>query len=82
MSRLIGTLTPLARALYDAHMDTVDPVSVIDSLDPNELRERLHELDRQQPALRVLLRAALARQRDREQDSKRSPKRTTEHAHA
>ena len=35
----------------------------MDSLDPEQLRQQLEELDRRQAALRVLLRAALARQR-------------------
>ena len=44
-------------------MASADPISLIESLDPSELRSRLELLDRQQSALRVLLRAALARQR-------------------
>jgi hypothetical protein len=40
-----------------------DPVSLIERIDPDAIRERLADLDRQTRALRVLLRSALARQR-------------------
>jgi hypothetical protein len=42
---------------------TSDPAALIESLNPQTIRERLAELDRQVRALRVLLRSALARQR-------------------
>jgi hypothetical protein len=42
-------------------MDTIDPVHIVDRLDAAYIRARLSELDRQQRALRVLLRAAVAR---------------------
>jgi hypothetical protein len=40
-----------------------DPTALLDALDPEALRDRLHALEREARALRVLLRAALARQR-------------------
>jgi hypothetical protein len=40
-----------------------DAVALIERLDPDAIRNRLAELDRQSRALRVLLRSALARQR-------------------
>jgi hypothetical protein len=46
-------------------METTDPIAVIESLDVEVIRDRLAELRRQEDALRVLLRAALVRQRDR-----------------
>ena len=39
-----------------------DAVALIESLDPEAIRNRLAELDRQSRALRVLLRSAMARQ--------------------
>ena len=42
---------------------TNDPVALVDSLEPKALRSRIEELDRQTRALRVLLRAAIARER-------------------
>jgi hypothetical protein len=44
-------------------MDTTDPVELVEKLDPEEIRNRLLDLYNQQNALRVLLRAAVARQR-------------------
>jgi hypothetical protein len=38
-----------------------DPSQFVASLDPDAIRRRLDELSREQSALRVLLRAALAR---------------------
>jgi hypothetical protein len=48
-------------------MDTAapDPVALVDRLDPDAIRTRLADLDRQSRALRVLLRAAVARSRRR-----------------
>ncbi|HEX5271457.1 MAG TPA: hypothetical protein VFW33_13265 [Gemmataceae bacterium] len=40
-----------------------DPVAMVDSLEPDAIRARLADLDRQSRALRVLLRAAVARER-------------------
>lgn len=40
-----------------------DPAELIESLDPDAIRERLMRLHRQDKALRVLLRAAIARRR-------------------
>ena len=40
-----------------------DPVAMVDQLEPDVIRARLVELDRQSRALRVLLRAAVARER-------------------
>jgi hypothetical protein len=44
-------------------MPSTDPIAFVDELDPDVIRERLDDLDRQSRALRVLLRAALARRR-------------------
>jgi hypothetical protein len=46
-------------------MNSKDPIAVIDSLDVDAIRGRLTDLRQQEDALRILLRAALARQRDR-----------------
>lgn len=40
-----------------------DPAAMIEALDPETIRDHLIELDRQSRALRVLLRAAIARRR-------------------
>jgi hypothetical protein len=40
-----------------------DPVVLVDQLEPEAIRQRIAELDRQSRALRVLLRAAVARER-------------------
>jgi hypothetical protein len=56
---------------------TTDPAALVDSLDAEAIRERLDVLERQAKALRVLLRAALARERN--QGDK---KQTEEVAHA
>lgn len=53
----------ILRAMNTNGPTVVNPSDLIDSLDPKPLRARLEELDRQRSALRVLLRAALARQR-------------------
>jgi hypothetical protein len=50
-----------------------DAAAIVESLDVEAIRDRLDELDRQSRALRVLLRSALARQREadrRERDRK------------
>jgi hypothetical protein len=54
-------------------MSTTDPVAVIDSLDARTIRDRLTDLRRQEDALRILLRAALARQRDRAASAPHTP---------
>jgi hypothetical protein len=41
-----------------------DPVAMIDQLEPDAIRQRIADLDRQSRALRVLLRAAIARERE------------------
>jgi hypothetical protein len=43
-------------------MDT--PLAIIEALDVDAIRAQIEELDRQAAALRVLLRAALARHRE------------------
>ncbi len=43
-----------------------DPVAIVDSLEPDDLRERIAGLDRRSRALRVLLRAVVARERARD----------------
>jgi len=40
-----------------------DPIAILEQLDPEDLRTRLDQLDRQRSAILVLLRAARARQR-------------------
>jgi hypothetical protein len=57
-----------AAICFAFHMSTIaaqiaDPVALVDSLEPVAIRDRLAELDRQSRALRVLLRAAVARER-------------------
>jgi hypothetical protein len=47
------------------HSTLPDPVALLESLDPDRIREELDELDRRSRALRVLLRSAVARQRER-----------------
>ncbi|HEV3340502.1 MAG TPA: hypothetical protein VG125_09095, partial [Pirellulales bacterium] len=47
-----------------------DPAKMLDTLDADAISERLAELDRQSRALRVLLRAARARQRNYHQTKK------------
>jgi hypothetical protein len=43
-------------------MDSLStPIDLIDKLDPDAIREKLADLERQATALRILLRAALAR---------------------
>jgi hypothetical protein len=44
-------------------MDITDPAALVDSLSPDQLRARLKELDRQMRATKILLRAAIARER-------------------
>jgi hypothetical protein len=48
-------------------MPDIDPTTLIESLNVEQLRAELRALDRRQSALRVLLRAALARRRDEQQ---------------
>ena len=45
---------------------TIDPVALVDGLEPDAIRWRIAELDRQSRALRVLLRAAVARERNKQ----------------
>jgi hypothetical protein len=42
-----------------------DPVSLVDSLEPEALRARLRDLENQSRAVKVLLRAAVAREKRR-----------------
>jgi hypothetical protein len=42
---------------------TANPAALIETLEPDQIRYQIAELDRQQRALRVLLRAAVARER-------------------
>ena len=46
----------------------MNATEVLESLAENEIRERLRELDREQRALKVLLRAVCVRKPDRERD--------------
>lgn len=43
---------------------TLDPIELIEHLDPNAIRARLDDLRRQEDALKVLLRAAVRRDRE------------------
>ena len=61
------------------HAAPPDPVSLIDTLDPDAIAARLEELVREQDALRVLLRAARARRRGQQA---RPPSEKAEVAHA
>ena len=45
---------------------SLDPAKLIANLDPDAIRSRLADLDAEESALRVLLRAALARRRGRD----------------
>lgn len=45
------------------HPPSPDPLALVESLDPDAIAAQIEELDRQQRALRVLLRSARARQR-------------------
>jgi hypothetical protein len=47
-----------------------DPNTVLDSLDPDRIVSRLQELEQEARALRVLLRAARTRQRQRARDQR------------
>jgi hypothetical protein len=51
-----GTSPPAPPAALD------DPLALVEALEPQAIRERLQDLGRQERALRVLLRSALARQ--------------------
>ena len=48
------------------------PAELIEGLEPDAIRQRLAELDAEQSALRVFLRAALARSRSRDRKPKDS----------
>jgi hypothetical protein len=47
----------------DTTTHTLNAAALVESLDPEAIRDQLAELDRQSRALRVLLRSAQARQR-------------------
>jgi hypothetical protein len=44
-------------------MSTTDTLAIVERLDPDAIRSALADLDRRSQALRVLLRAAVARRR-------------------
>jgi hypothetical protein len=46
-------------------LPSTDPVALVESLEPGVLRTRIAELDRQARALKILLRAAVAREKRR-----------------
>ena len=54
-----------------------DPLIVLDSLDAIAIRRQLAELDSRARALRVLLRAAIARERHRHRDEPKGVARAT-----
>jgi len=49
-------------------MRHADPISIVDDLNVDAIRARLSDLDDQAAALRVLLRAAMARDRRRKRE--------------
>jgi hypothetical protein len=59
-------------------MRDINPTQLVESLDVEQLRGELYDLDRRQAAVRVLLRAALARRR-REEQERRSPRPEVQH---
>jgi hypothetical protein len=61
---------------------TIDPVALVDGLEPDAIRSRIAELDRQSRALRVLLRAAVARERDKQHLQAAGQPQRREAAHA
>jgi hypothetical protein len=59
-------------------MSTLDPIVVVDAIDPDAIRSELAEIGRRAAALRVLLRAACARRpRSRPNLGSPSPKSVT-----
>jgi hypothetical protein len=53
--------------------DTTDPVALVEGLDEDAIRAALARLGRQSDALRVLLRAALARRRRHDPERQEEP---------
>ena len=51
-------------------METQNPITIVESLDPDKIREQLQELYRTEKALRTLLRAAVAREKAKERKEK------------
>jgi hypothetical protein len=49
-------------------MENADPIQLLNSIDPEQITLRLSELEAERESLRVLLRAALARRRQRPKD--------------
>jgi hypothetical protein len=56
-------------------MEKINPITLVESLDVAQLRAELFALDRRHSAVRVLLRAALARQREDESGRRRAGRR-------
>jgi hypothetical protein len=54
-----------------------DTEAILDALNPDEIVQRLQALDRESRALRILLRAARARQRERQPLRRKSSDRGT-----
>jgi hypothetical protein len=57
-----------------------DAVALVDDLDPERIRAELDELSRRESALRVLLRAAVARQRGKQRGTNAPPVPEVPHA--
>jgi hypothetical protein len=56
------------------------PLDLVEQLDPDKIRQQLTDLDRQSRALRVLLRAALARRRGQQRNHSTDRKEVLQHA--
>jgi hypothetical protein len=54
-------------------MQHIDPTTLVDSLDVEQPRAELDALERRQSAVRVLLRAAMARRRDEVREHRTKP---------
>ena len=55
--------------------ETLDPIALIESLDPDHIRAELDKMYRREAALRVLLRAAEQRQRQIERAKRKEARR-------
>jgi hypothetical protein len=63
LTQLVGSAFPPTNPRYDVFMDIVNLLADIEKLDPDALRKRLTDLDREQAMVRVLLRSVLTRRR-------------------
>lgn len=58
---------------------TTDPIALVDALSVEEIIAKINDLDRQVKALRVLLRAARARERPEPEPAKAPPAKGARH---